>query len=70
MKQAGIAMLVIGLLIIIFTGIVFIPQEEVLETGELDMTRGKSHNVAWSPLIGIAVMAVGGGIYLFGSKNN
>jgi hypothetical protein len=70
MKQAGITMLVIGLLIIIITGIVFIPQEEVMETGELETTRGKSHNLARSPLIGIAVMAIGGGMYLFGSRNN
>jgi hypothetical protein len=70
MKQAGIAILIIGLLITIFTGIRFITKEKVLEIGELEITRDKSHNLAWSPLIGLAVMAIGGGMYLFGSKKN
>lgn len=70
MKQAGIVILIIGLLITIFTGIRFITKEKVLEIGELEITRDKSHNLAWSPLTGIAVMAIGGGMYLFGSKKN
>jgi hypothetical protein len=70
MKQAGIAILIIGLLITIFTGIKFITKEKVLDIGGLEITRDKKHNLAWSPLIGIAVMAIGGGMYLFGSKKN
>jgi hypothetical protein len=70
MKQAGIAILIIGLLITIFTGIRFFTKEKVLDIGGLEITRDKQHNLAWSPLIGIAVMAIGGGMYLFGSRKN
>ncbi len=70
MKKAGIVILIIGLLITITTGIKFITKEKVLEIGELEITRDKSHNLAWSPLIGVAVMVIGGGMYLFGPKKN
>jgi hypothetical protein len=70
MKKAGIVILIVGLLITIITGIKFITKEKVLEIGELEITRDKSHNLAWSPLIGLAVMVVGGGMYLFGPKKN
>lgn len=70
MKQAGIAILIIGLLITIFIGINFISKEKVLKIDEVAITHNKSHNLAWSPLIGIAVMTVGGSMQLIGSKKN
>lgn len=69
MKKTGIAILVIGILITIFTGFQFITKEKVVDIGELQITRDKKHNIAWSPLIGVAMMAVGGGILLFGAKS-
>lgn len=70
MKQAGIVILIIGLLITIFTGFKFITKEKVVDIGGLEITRDRNHNLAWSPLIGVAVMAIGGGMYLFGVKKN
>ena len=69
MKKTGIAILVIGILITIFTGFQFITKEKVVDMGEIQITRDKKHSLAWSPLIGVAVMAVGGGILLFGAKS-
>jgi hypothetical protein len=70
MKQLAIAILITGLLITIFTGFKFITKEKVVDIGGLEITRDRKHNLAWSPLIGIAVMAVGGGMYLLGHKKN
>jgi hypothetical protein len=68
MKKIGFVILAIGILITIFTGFKFVTREKVVDVGEIQISRNKKHSVAWSPLIGVAVMVVGGGIILFGEK--
>lgn len=68
MKQAGLAIFVIGLLITIFTGFKYVTREKVVDIGEIQISRDKTHNLAWSPLVGVAVMVVGGVVF-FLSKN-
>lgn len=68
MKKAGIALLVIGLLITLVTSIQFITKEKVVDMGEIQISRNKKHSFGWSPLIGVAVMLVGGGVLLLGAK--
>jgi hypothetical protein len=68
MKKAGIIIIGIGLLITIFTGVSFFTREKVVDMGDLQISRNKRHNLAWSPLVGVAVMAAGGILFLAGSK--
>jgi hypothetical protein len=68
MKKAGIIILVIGLIITFITGFNFVTKEKVLDVGELQITRDKQHSLAWSPLLGVVVMVVGGGVILVGSQ--
>ena len=68
MKRTGIIILAIGLLITVFTGFRYVTKEKVVDIGEIQISRDKQHNFAWSPLIGVAVMVIGGGIILFGVK--
>ena len=67
MKRTGLIILVIAVLITVFTGFSFITREKVVDLGELEITQNKNHGITWSPIIGIVVMVVGGGIYLVGS---
>jgi hypothetical protein len=60
MKKAGIVIFIIGLLLTIFTTVTYFSREKVVDLGELEITAKKQHNLNWSPLIGVAVMAVGG----------
>ena len=69
MKKAGIIILVIGLVITIITGFNFVTKEKVLDVGELQITRDKQHNLAWSPVVGVVVMVIGGAVLLFGVRN-
>jgi len=64
MKKAGIIILIIGLVLTIFTTVTFFTKEKVVDMGEIEITANKRHNLNWSPLIGIAVMAVGGVLML------
>ncbi|OFY56111.1 MAG: hypothetical protein A2X22_14410 [Bacteroidetes bacterium GWF2_49_14] len=64
MKAAGIFIILLGLGLTIFTSIKFFTREKVAEIGTVEITRNKPHNLQWSPLIGIGVIAVGGIILL------
>jgi len=60
MKKAGIVILIIGLLLTIVTTFTYFTKEKVVDLGEIEINANKRHSLSWSPLIGIAVMAVGG----------
>jgi len=60
MKIAGIIILIIGFALTIFTATTFFTKEKVVDIGKIEISRDKPNNLKWSPLIGIAVMAVGG----------
>jgi hypothetical protein len=68
MKKIGLVVLVIGLLITLFTGFKYITREKVVDIGEIQISRDKTNRVSWSPLVGVAVMVIGGGMFLFGPK--
>ena len=60
MKKAGIVIIIIGLLLTIFTAFTFFTREKVVDIGKVEITANKRHHFSWSPLIGIAVMGIGG----------
>lgn len=60
MKKTGIILLLIGLALTIFTTFKFFTKEKVVDIGKVEITRDKPHNYSWSPLIGIAIMGIGG----------
>jgi hypothetical protein len=63
MKKAGIVILIIGLILTIFTTVTYFTKEKVVDFGKVEITANKRHHLNWSPLIGIAVMAVGGVLF-------
>jgi hypothetical protein len=68
MKKVGIIIVILGLALTIFTAITFFTREKVVDIGSLKITANKPHHLSWSPLIGIAVMGVGGVVILISSK--
>jgi hypothetical protein len=60
MKKAGIFIIILGLGLTIFTAVTFFTREKVVDIGDVAITRNKPHHLKWSPLIGIAVMGIGG----------
>lgn len=68
MRKAGIFIVILGLALTIFTAITFFTKEKVVDIGSLKITANKPHHLSWSPLIGIAVMGVGGVIILVSGK--
>jgi hypothetical protein len=69
MKYTGIAIILIGLALTIITAFTFFTKEKVVDIGKLEISRDKPHHLNWSPLIGIAVMGIGGAVLWKSSKN-
>jgi hypothetical protein len=68
MKRAGFIIIILGLLLTIFTAITFFTRESVAKIGDVNIIANKRHHLNWSPLIGIAVMGVGGVLVLVPQK--
>ena len=68
MKKAGIVIFILGLILTIFTAFTFFTREKVADIGNVHITRNEKHNLNWSPIFGLAVMGVGGVIFLVSSK--
>jgi hypothetical protein len=68
MKKAGIFIIILGLGLTIFTAVTFFSREKVVDLGKVEITRDKPHHLNWSPLIGIAVIVVGGIVVWQSSK--
>lgn len=69
MKKIGIALIIIGLVVAIFTGVSFFTKEKVLDVGQIEVTKNEKHTATWSPLWGVGIMVVGAVLVLAGRKN-
>ncbi|MFY9307917.1 MAG: hypothetical protein WAQ28_02590 [Bacteroidia bacterium] len=59
MKNLGIILIVIGVVMMFITGFNYFTKEEVAELGPLEISKQESHPVRWSPIIG-GVLVIGG----------
>ncbi len=62
MRKIGIALIVIGIVVTIFSGISFQREESVVEVGDYEITREEDKELSWPRWVGIAV--IGGGVVL------
>ncbi len=68
MKNIGIALIVIGLIMTLVTGFNFVTREKVVNIGPVEVTSTKNNPVQWSPIIG-GVLLVTGIIVMVANKN-
>lgn len=67
MKNLGIALLVIGLIMTLFTGFNLVTRKKVVDMGSLQISTNEKTPVYWSPIVG-GVVAVAGLIILVSGK--
>jgi hypothetical protein len=70
MKKVGLIIIVIGLVLTIVTAFTYFTKEKVVDLGSVEITKNKPHHIKWSPLIGLAVMGVGGIVFGFAAKKS
>jgi hypothetical protein len=67
-KKAGIALLLIGVALTLFTAFTFFTREKVVDIGNLEISADKPHKLTWSPVVGIIVFAAGGVLFFIPAK--
>jgi hypothetical protein len=58
-KSIGVILLVIGLLMLVYTGFNVITKEKVIDVGPIEVSKERNHPVSWSPIVG-GILLVGG----------
>lgn len=68
MKKVGIALIIIGIIVTIFSGISLQREESVIEVGDVEVTREEDKELTWPRWVGIAVIGGGVVVLLLGSR--
>jgi len=67
MKNVGIILIVVGALMMIFTGFNIITKKKVVDVGPVEINKDEKHPVNWSPIVG-GIILVAGVVVTFTSK--
>jgi uncharacterized membrane protein YidH (DUF202 family) len=59
MKNLGIILIAIGIVLMLITGFNYVTKEKVVDLGKLEINKEKSHPVSWSPIVGVVLLAAG-----------
>jgi len=59
MKNIGIVLIVIGIVMMAITGFTFVTREKVVDAGPVHISRNKDNPVQWSPILGGIILACG-----------
>lgn len=68
MKNVGIILLVVGIIMTVFTGFTVITRKEVVDLGGVEINKKEKTPIYWSPITGGVLMAAGVVILLVGVK--
>lgn len=67
-KTIGIILVIVGILMMIYTGFNFITTKNVVDLGAVKINKEEKHPVQWSPIVG-ALLLVGGIVIVVTNKN-
>jgi len=69
-KTIGLAIVVIGLLMTLYTGFTYVTREKIVDIGNVEITADKDNTASWSPFIGVGIMVLGGVVFFAGKKSS
>lgn len=68
-KGVGIALLVIGILMTVYTGFNYVTTEKVVDIGPIQINKKENHPVQWTPIVGVILIVIGGFLVVKNSRN-
>jgi drug/metabolite transporter (DMT)-like permease len=68
MRAFAIVLIVVGALMMVYTGFTYITQKNVVDVGPLEINKEEKHPVRWSPIVG-ALLLLGGVVMIATNKN-
>lgn len=66
-KSIGIAVLIIGALMVFYTGFNYVTEKKVVDIGPIEINKTENHPVSWSPIVGV-ILIIGGAILIVKDK--
>lgn len=69
-KTIGIVIIVIGLLMMIYTGFNYITTEKVVDLGVIEINKQNNHPIRWSPVVGLILIVGGVALVGFSKKSS
>lgn len=66
-KSIGIAIIVIGAIMVFYTGFNYVTKKKVVDIGPIEINKEENHPVQWSPVVGI-ILVVGGILLVVADK--
>jgi Na+-transporting NADH:ubiquinone oxidoreductase subunit NqrF len=63
MKKTGIALMILGLILTVFTAVTVFTRERIMDMGDLKISVNKPHHLNWSPMIGVSIIICGGIVF-------
>lgn len=67
MKNLGIVLIVIGIIMMLITGFNVVTKKKVVDLGPIEVNKEEKHPIQWSPIIG-GVLLVGGIVLVVAGK--
>ena len=59
MRNLGIAIGIVGLIMLVIPGFNYVTQKKVVDLGKIEINKDENHRVQWSPIIGGILLVVG-----------
>ncbi|MCU7552709.1 hypothetical protein OCK74_26555 [Chitinophagaceae bacterium LB-8] len=69
LKIAGVALVLLGIVMIAIGGFSYKQKKKVLDTGVIDITAKETKTITWPPIVGGIVVLGGVVVYILGGKN-
>ncbi len=67
-KTLGIIVIVIGIIMVAYTGFDFVTNEKVVDIGPIEINKEKNHTIQWPPIVGLLIVIAGIVLLVRGKK--
>ena len=61
-KSIGIIIIIIGAIMVFYTGFNYVTTKKVVDIGPIEINKEENHPVEWSPIVGVVLII--GGVFL------
>jgi len=68
-KPIGIVLIVLGIIMMIYTGFNYVTSKKVVDLGPIKINKEENHPVQWSPIVGV-ILLVGGIVVVVTDKKS
>ena len=70
MKNAGIVLIIVGILMLIFTNVNFTTEKKVVDLGPLEVNKKEKKSIGWPIWVGGVLMVAGIGLVVGDNKKS